>query len=613
MTLRNPIAIPSSGSTLSVALAYRTEEQWDWLWVQASDDGGATWKTLTNAHTRCDHHPQWIGGQYGFPDDLCAAGIGGFTGASPAFPSYGTEAFSLAAFANKSILIRFWYMTDWGTLDAGVFVDDIVVPGTFGALLSDSAEAEKNLWTFRGAWARVGSGRSVSHSYYLQWRNVSASGGYDSALGDPLWRYGPANTGLLVWYANDRYTDNEVASYLNEPPGFGPKGKALVVDAHPEPYRWPPSVADGWDNEAGNAVHRQQMRDAPFCLRDSVPFTLFGESFTGRPGVPVFDDALGYYPGAEYVLRGPGYDPPVSVWMTKQWDASAVVPALARYGIAAPGMGAADPLRYRCTQSGDGRTSCYWFSAGLGYTGGTGNPGDAGADYGWRVEILSESDAQATLRISNSRSTCALTCSVAAPEYARVGTPAAFAVEDTLTGCSGEIARSWGFGDGTPGATTAAASHAYAATGSFRWQVTVAAAGQLCTRSGTVVVGNGPHARVAQGAAEIADGATPPVSFGSVQRGVRGPTLVFTVTNLGDIPLELGPVSVPVGFTLVEPLAPLLAPFGEDTFAVRMESTVVGTRAGKVRFATNEAGVGEFDFQVAGKVTALLSPRLRQR
>jgi len=29
-------------------------------------------------------------------------------------------------------------------------------------------------------------------------------------------RFGPANTGLLVWYNNNSKTDNEIFNYLNE-------------------------------------------------------------------------------------------------------------------------------------------------------------------------------------------------------------------------------------------------------------------------------------------------------------------------------------------------------------------------------------------------------------
>ena len=54
MTTAAPIAIPAGGATLSFALAYDIEEQWDWLWVQASDDGGH----LEDADQRPHHvHP----------------------------------------------------------------------------------------------------------------------------------------------------------------------------------------------------------------------------------------------------------------------------------------------------------------------------------------------------------------------------------------------------------------------------------------------------------------------------------------------------------------------------------------------------------------------------
>jgi len=89
MTLANPLALPATQPiTLSFSTGYDTEEGWDFFWVQLSRDGGQTWRTLTNAHTTCQHARMWDGGGQGFPDDLCAAGIEGFTGKSPAFPSY---------------------------------------------------------------------------------------------------------------------------------------------------------------------------------------------------------------------------------------------------------------------------------------------------------------------------------------------------------------------------------------------------------------------------------------------------------------------------------------------------------------------------------------------
>ena len=404
MTTKTPIAIPGGpGSTLNFSAAYDIEEEWDFLWVQASSDNGATWKTLTNDNTLCDHDGSWIGGLYGFPEDLCAAGIGGLTGYNEAFPDFESQVFSLNAFRGKSILLRFWYMTDWGTTYAGPFIDNVTVKDPSGvAIFSDDAESGDSKWTYLDGWARYDGTQTFSHNYYLQWRNVNDNGGYDSALGDSRWRFGPANTGLLVWYNNNYYTDNEIFNYLFDYFGFGPKGRMLVVDSHPEPYRDPYLEAYGYHNEAGNVTSRMQMRDAPFTLADTVNFTVKAPyvisdsvSFAGRSAVKVFTDAKGYYPGAEYVNRGPGYDPSVANgWVTKQWDASAVLPAKDFYGIKAPGYQATDPIRFGGTPilSGDyaGMMSAWRLATGLGYDGGTGDPGDDSLNYGWRVELVQE-------------------------------------------------------------------------------------------------------------------------------------------------------------------------------------------------------------------------------
>jgi immune inhibitor A len=416
MTTKNPIAVPA-GATLSFDLVYEIEDQWDFLWVQGSDDAGVTWKTITNTNTVCTHDPSWIGELYGFPADMCAAGIGGFTNYNASWPDPETETFDLSAFAGQNVLFRLWYMTDWGTTYTGTFVDNFKVQTSSATLFSDNAESGDANWDYAAPWIRSNGTQPFSHNIYLQWRNVGASGGYDSALGDSRWRYGPANTGLLVWYNNNGKTDNEVFSYLNEYPGYGPKGRMLVVDAHPDPYREPAMVAAGFNNEGGNVAHRGLMRDAPFSLQASVPFTmsnsypynsvLYATAFPGLAANGVFNDAFGYYPGAEYASRGPGYIPASYKWITKQWDASATVPSRSFYGIKAPGyVGAGagqQEFRWDCASTNTGRLGCYWYgtNAGLGYNGGTGNPGDIGGQYGWHVQILNQTAATATVKIWN--------------------------------------------------------------------------------------------------------------------------------------------------------------------------------------------------------------------
>ena len=246
----------------------------------------------------------------------------------------------------------------------------------------------------------------------MQWRNPAAAGSADAGLLNPAWRFGPANSGLLVWYNNDYYNDNEIQKYLFHPPSFGPKGKLLLFDAHPEPYRDPAVVAQGFDHEGANLGSRLQMRDAPFSKDDSIPFfmnELFGwisadASFPGRPAVPLFSDSNGYYPGAERVLPSPAEKE--SQWVTSQWDSSAVVPSRTPYPLKAPGFQAGQQLLFNCSADVSARKmTCDTFglTGPLQTEGGAGNPSETSGQYGWNVEVVEQSPALATLRIWNTR------------------------------------------------------------------------------------------------------------------------------------------------------------------------------------------------------------------
>ena len=68
--------------------------------------------------------------------------------------------------------------------------------------------------------------------------------------------------------------------------------------------------------------------------------------------------------------RGPGYSPPSMRWVTKQWDASAVVPAKDFYGIKAPGYdgvgtgSTANEFRFDCASTAAGALRCYCYRRG---------------------------------------------------------------------------------------------------------------------------------------------------------------------------------------------------------------------------------------------------------
>lgn len=412
MTLATPLEIPAAPSTLSFQLSSEIEKEWDFLWVQASADEGVTWKSLTNEHTTCTHDRGWIGGAHGFPEDLCAAGMGGLTGKSSQFPAYGEEVFDLGAFAGQRILLRFWYMTDWSATESGPFLDDVKVQAGDANLLDDPADNGDGNWVFTGAWQSNDGTLVYKHAYYLQWRNPAAAGSADAGLVNPTWRFAPVSTGLLIWYNNDYYNDNEIQKYLFHPPSFGPKGKLLLFDAHPEPYRDPGIVSQGFDHEGGNLGSRVQMRDAPFSRESSTAFSLTKLSgwitadatFPGRPGVSVFSDAKGYYPGAALVVPSP--TDAERKWVTAQWDSSAVVPSRTPYPLKAPGFQAGQPLLFNCSADVSARKmTCdsFGLTGRVQTDGGSGDPSETGGQYGWNVEIVEQSPSGATLRIWNSR------------------------------------------------------------------------------------------------------------------------------------------------------------------------------------------------------------------
>ncbi len=416
MTLNSASAIqvPAAPATTSLTfdLVYDIETEWDFMWVQASPDDGTTWTTLTNSNMICAHDPGWIGGLYGFPDDLCGANLAGFSGYNANWPDPELQTIDLSAFAGQTIRLRFWYMTDWGTTYSGPYLDNVKVTSGTTELLSDGAETDSGKWTFAPKWERSSGFLTFDQSFYVQWRNTNANGGYDAALGDPRFRYGPVNTGLLVWYNNTFYTDNEVFNYLTDYPSYGPKGMMLVVDSHPDPIRDPAKTTD-YPNEGANLSSRQLMRDAPFTLAPTVGFTYpvtgGGTVYPSQPGEKVFHDALGYYPGLEFAKRSPAQ---TAKWSTKQWDASAVVPASQAYAVKAPGyVGTGgtgnQEVRFGCSINAAGLLACYYYGTGvgLGYDGGNGNPADVDGQYGWHVELVQEAadHTYATVRIWNSK------------------------------------------------------------------------------------------------------------------------------------------------------------------------------------------------------------------
>ncbi len=117
-------------ATLNYTAWYSIEEDWDYAYVLASTDGGSTWDVLQGALASTDN------------PSLNAYGPG-YTGESDGWVA---DSVDLTAYAGRSVLVRFHYVTDDAITGQGICVDSVAVPelGFY-----DDASANQG-WTSEG-------------------------------------------------------------------------------------------------------------------------------------------------------------------------------------------------------------------------------------------------------------------------------------------------------------------------------------------------------------------------------------------------------------------------------------------------------------------------------
>jgi len=251
----------SSGS-VSAWLQYNIEQDYDYLYAEASSDGGATWKQLDAITGPADN-----------------------AGLTP----WEQKTWDLTPFAGKSVDFRFRYATDGGLHYQGPFLDDVTVTADGATVLADDVESGDNGWTAKGFTRMSGSTSKVVQHYYLAENRVYQ--GYDATLQTGPYNFGFANTkpdwverfpyqnGMLVSYVDGEFGDNNTSAH----PGGG---LVLPVDARPEPVRF----YDG--TRLGN---RRQPFDATFGQEatDEVTFHKNGVATTvpSQAAMPTFDDS----------------------------------------------------------------------------------------------------------------------------------------------------------------------------------------------------------------------------------------------------------------------------------------------------------------------------------
>lgn len=283
-TLTRTLDVPAEGARLDARLWYDIEQDFDFLTVEASTDGGTTWRPL----------PGTVGGA-----PIPAKGVSG--------TSAGWTALSvgLDEFAGRSVQLRVRVTSDSNTHGKGVTLDAITVTSAGRELLRDGAEQGANGWSAL-KWSRtqgrtgvsehpraylVENRRYVGYGAYLKTGPYNFGWGSDPVRKDTV-EFFPYQPGVLVWLWDTAYSDNTTKAH----PG---SGLILPVDARPEALRF----TDGTPVNA-----RAQTFDATFSLAPSSELVLHRNGvpllLPERSGVAAFDDHTGSYWNADLPQLG---------------------------------------------------------------------------------------------------------------------------------------------------------------------------------------------------------------------------------------------------------------------------------------------------------------------
>lgn len=255
--LNNTITSPSftvpDGASLTAKVQYDIEVDYDYAFAEVSTDGGATWTALAN-NLSTDEDPNGTNP---------GAGI---TGSSDG--AWVDLTADLADYAGETAQVRFRYSSDGGTNETGILVDDVAVGDALTEDFSDVAD-----WTVDG-FTTVGADGTyeVAYQHYYVAEN-RVYGGYDQTLKTGPYNFGwsftnsnkvehyPYQDGLLIWYVNSLYGDNNTSQHEGG-------GQALPVDARPQVLKW---------SDGTIARNRIQSFDATFGREKTDAISLHRE------------------------------------------------------------------------------------------------------------------------------------------------------------------------------------------------------------------------------------------------------------------------------------------------------------------------------------------------
>ncbi|HEY2815971.1 MAG TPA: immune inhibitor A domain-containing protein [Casimicrobiaceae bacterium] len=210
------VTLPAGTVTLSAKVKYDIELDWDYAYLTVNGTG-----VVTNRSTSTSPNGQNFGN--------------GITGSSGG--NWVDLTANLSAYAGQTVSLGWRYWTDGATVGTGFQLDAITITG----LAADGAETDPG-WAYAGFTRTTGSvSKDFFNAYFAEYRNYR---GYDDGLRTGPYNFGfldnanlqnwvehfPYQDGLLVWYYDTSFPDNNVGDYcLSGRCG----GLYLPVDAHP--------------------------------------------------------------------------------------------------------------------------------------------------------------------------------------------------------------------------------------------------------------------------------------------------------------------------------------------------------------------------------------------
>lgn len=283
-TMTRSVSLPTGTVGLTAKVRYDIEQDWDYAYLTVNGQS-----VVTNRSTTTNPNGQNFGN--------------GITGNSGGWVDLTAD---LSAFAGQTVTIGFRYWTDVAQANPGMSIDDIAITDQ----PVDGAETDPG-WTYTG-FVRTDGNVVTSHfnAYFAEYRTYR---GYDRGLATSPYNFGfldtmpnwvehfPYQDGLLVWYYDTSFPDNNVGDHCaNGRCG----GMYLPVDAHPDLILRP-------DN---GQVWRPRMQsyDSTFGLERTDPICLHtsstvSECYGGLPANPVFDDTKSYWVAPDASIGNKGW------------------------------------------------------------------------------------------------------------------------------------------------------------------------------------------------------------------------------------------------------------------------------------------------------------------